>query len=34
MPIVAAVDALLAGAAGVDAVLEAMLSRPPRPESH
>jgi glycerol-3-phosphate dehydrogenase (NAD(P)+) len=34
MPIVAAVDALLAGRATVDEVLEALLSRPPRPESH
>jgi glycerol-3-phosphate dehydrogenase (NAD(P)+) len=34
MPIVAAVDALLKGSAGVEAVLEALLARPPRPESH
>ena len=34
MPIVAAVAALLDGAASVDAVLEALLSRPTRPESH
>ena len=33
MPIVAAVDALLAGQANVDQVLEALLSRPPRPEA-
>jgi glycerol-3-phosphate dehydrogenase (NAD(P)+) len=33
MPIVAAVNALIAGNAGVDAVLEQLLSRPPRPES-
>jgi glycerol-3-phosphate dehydrogenase (NAD(P)+) len=32
MPIVAAVNALLTGNAGVEAVLEAMLTRPPRPE--
>ncbi|MEO7240333.1 MAG: NAD(P)H-dependent glycerol-3-phosphate dehydrogenase [Sphingomicrobium sp.] len=34
MPIVAAVDALLGGKVGVDAVLEALLARPPRAESH
>ena len=34
MPIVAAVAALLSGAAGVDAVLEGLLSRPTRPEHH
>ena len=34
MPIVAAVDDLLAGRATVDQVLEALLSRPPRPEAH
>lgn len=34
MPIVAAVDDLLAGRARVDQVLEALLSRPPRPEAH
>ncbi len=34
MPIVAAVDDLLAGRCGVDAVLERLLSRPPRPEGH
>ena len=34
MPIVAAVDDLLAGRATVDQVLEAVLSRPPRPEAH
>lgn len=34
MPIVAAVDALIRGAMSVDEVLEALLSRPPRPESH
>ncbi|MFC7536206.1 NAD(P)H-dependent glycerol-3-phosphate dehydrogenase [Sphingomonas sp. GCM10030256] len=34
MPIVAAVDDLLAGRAQVDEVLESLLSRPPRPESH
>ena len=33
MPIVAAVNALLSGEAGVDAVLEQLLARPPRPES-
>jgi glycerol-3-phosphate dehydrogenase (NAD(P)+) len=32
MPIVDAVDALIAGRASVDEVLEALLSRPPRPE--
>ena len=32
MPIVAAVDDLLAGRADVDAVLERLLSRPLRPE--
>jgi glycerol-3-phosphate dehydrogenase (NAD(P)+) len=32
MPIVAAVDALIAGRASVDQVLDALLSRPPRPE--
>lgn len=34
MPIVAAVDDLLAGRSGVDKVLESLLSRPPRPELH
>ena len=34
MPIVAAVDDLLAGRASVTDVLENLLSRPPRPESH
>ena len=34
MPIVAAVAALLSGQAGVDEVLEALLSRPPRLEVH
>ena len=34
MPIVAAVARLLDGSAGVDEVLESLLSRPPRPESH
>jgi glycerol-3-phosphate dehydrogenase (NAD(P)+) len=34
MPIVGAVAALLDGSLGVDEVLEALLSRPPRPESH
>lgn len=34
MPIVAAVTALLSGAAGVDEVLEQLLSRPPRVEAH
>jgi glycerol-3-phosphate dehydrogenase (NAD(P)+) len=34
MPIVAAVDGLLAGRISVDAVLEQLLARPPRPESH
>ncbi|MBW0143995.1 NAD(P)H-dependent glycerol-3-phosphate dehydrogenase [Sphingomicrobium clamense] len=33
MPIVAAVDDLLAGRCDVDAVLERLLSRPPRPET-
>ena len=33
MPIVAAVDDLLAGRVSVDQVLEALLSRPPRPEA-
>jgi len=32
MPIVEAVDALVAGQANVDEVLDALLSRPPRPE--
>jgi glycerol-3-phosphate dehydrogenase (NAD(P)+) len=32
MPIVGAVDALIAGRASVDQVLDALLSRPPRPE--
>ena len=32
MPIVETVDALLAGRASVDEALEALLSRPPRPE--
>jgi glycerol-3-phosphate dehydrogenase (NAD(P)+) len=32
MPIVAAVDDLLAGRGSVDEVLERLLSRPPRPE--
>ena len=34
MPIVAAVDDLLAGRVGVDAVLGRLLARPPRAESH
>ena len=34
MPIVAAVAALLKGETGIDAVLEALMARPPRPESH
>jgi glycerol-3-phosphate dehydrogenase (NAD(P)+) len=34
MPIVAAVAELLVGKSGVDSVLEALMSRPPRPESH
>ena len=34
MPIVAAVDDLLAGRASVDEVLEGLLSRPPRVETH
>ena len=34
MPIVAAVAALLSGSAGVDDVLEQLLSRPTRPEHH
>jgi len=34
MPIVAAVDGLLAGRFTVDEVLEQLLARPPRPESH
>jgi glycerol-3-phosphate dehydrogenase (NAD(P)+) len=34
MPIVAAVNALLSGAAAVDEVLEQLLSRPPRMEAH
>ena len=34
MPIVAAVDALLKGSAGIDEVLEEMMARPPRPEAH
>ena len=34
MPIVAAVDDLLAGRASVDKVLEGLLSRPPRIETH
>ncbi len=34
MPIVAAVAELLSGKQGIDSVLEALLSRPPRPEAH
>ncbi len=34
MPIVAAVDGLLAGRFAVDEVLEQLLARPPRPEAH
>lgn len=34
MPIVAAVNALLKGTIDVSAVLEALMSRPPRPETH
>ena len=34
MPIVEAVDALISGRASVETVLEALLSRPPRPEAH
>jgi glycerol-3-phosphate dehydrogenase (NAD(P)+) len=33
MPIVDAVDALVAGRANVDQVLDALLSRPPKPEA-
>ena len=33
MPVVAAVDKLLSGSAGVDQVLQELLARPPRPES-
>jgi glycerol-3-phosphate dehydrogenase (NAD(P)+) len=33
MPIVEAVDALVAGRADVDEVLEALLSRPPKTEA-
>ncbi|MEO7654448.1 MAG: hypothetical protein ABIS23_02050 [Sphingomicrobium sp.] len=32
MPIVFAVDALIAGQASVDEILEQLLTRPPRPE--
>ena len=34
MPIVAAVAALLTGETAIDAVLEALMARPPRMESH
>ena len=34
MPIVAAVDALLSGSAGIDEVLEQLMARPPRAEAH
>lgn len=34
MPIVAAVDALLDSSKGIGEVLEALMSRPPRPEAH
>jgi glycerol-3-phosphate dehydrogenase (NAD(P)+) len=34
MPVVAAVDKLLAGRANVEQVLQELLSRPPRPEAH
>jgi glycerol-3-phosphate dehydrogenase (NAD(P)+) len=34
MPIVTAVDALLRGAESVEMVLEALMARPPRAESH
>jgi glycerol-3-phosphate dehydrogenase (NAD(P)+) len=34
MPVVAAVDKLLSGRAGVDQVLQELLARPPRPEAH
>jgi len=34
MPVVAAVDKLLAGSANVDQVLQELLARPPRPETH
>lgn len=34
MPVVAAVDKLLSGSAGVDQVLQELLARPPRPEAH
>lgn len=34
MPVVAAVDKLLSGRASVDQVLQELLARPPRPESH
>ena len=33
MPVVAAVDKLLSGAAGVDQVLQELLARPPRAEA-
>ena len=33
MPVVAAVDKLLSGRAGVDQVLQELLARPPRPEA-
>jgi glycerol-3-phosphate dehydrogenase (NAD(P)+) len=34
MPVVAAVDKLLSGQANVDQVLQELLARPPRPETH
>ncbi len=34
MPVVAAVNKLLAGSANVDQVLQELLARPPRPEAH
>jgi glycerol-3-phosphate dehydrogenase (NAD(P)+) len=34
MPVVAAVDRLLSGEANVDQVLQELLARPPRPETH
>ena len=34
MPVVAAVAKLLSGSANVDQVLQELLARPPRPETH
>jgi glycerol-3-phosphate dehydrogenase (NAD(P)+) len=34
MPVVAAVAKLLSGTANVDQVLQELLARPPRPETH